>query len=152
MLRRSLLALPAAVMLPGLMLPRHTLGQAPTSLEQAVDRAGRDRDGRMLGDDGFMHYWVHDHYQDYFPHQDCPCHDGECRPTTWRRDPKNLRIIQAWINRKWVSADDKTKIRDRTDVPADFPKELREYDAHACAYTQGGVTTLTCLWILNAMI
>lgn len=145
LLRRSLLLTgPALVVLPRMAVPQ--------TLDDLLDKNGRDRNGKRLGDDGFLHDFLHSSYQKYFPLQDCPCHDGECRPTTWRRNPEDRNTLQAFINNKWVSADTKTKIRDRKAIPFDFPSVLLNFDAHACAYGIGPNTTLTCLWILNANV
>jgi hypothetical protein len=143
LMRRGFLILPTLVLLPHTTLSQQTL-------EGLLDKDGRDADGRKLGDDKFLHKWLHASYQEYFPTQKCECHDGECRPTTWRRDPKNARILQAWINGGWVSVGEKTKIRDKNDIPAGFPELLLKFSAHACAYGAHPNITLSCLWILNA--
>lgn len=143
--RRSLLLIPPALVL----LSRTATSQ---TLEELLDAKGRDKKGKRLGDDGFLHDFLHGSYQKYFPLQDCPCHDGECRPTSWRRDPENKDVLQAFINERWVSVDQKTKIRDRKAIPQDFPPVLLNFDAHACAYGTHPNTTLTCLWILNANV
>ena len=110
----------------------------------------QDEHGRQVGDDRFMHDWLHIHYQKYFPTIRCSCSDGECRPTKWRRDPKNGGVIQVLINRQMVSVDSALKIRDKRNLPADFPPELLRFSAHACAY--GDPVTVSCVWIMDAEI
>ncbi len=109
-----------------------------------------DETGKQLGDTGFMHKKLHCYYPTYFPSVKCPCKQGECRPTKWRRHPNEVSTIQVWIDRNWISTTTNTNLRMKKDLPATFPAALLAYSAHACAYGSHPNMTVTCVWIMDA--
>jgi hypothetical protein len=68
----------------------------------------------------------------------------------WRRHPENMGIIQVWLDRQWESASLKTLVKDKRNIPDDFPAEMLKYTAHACAYGVHPSVTVTCIWIMDA--
>lgn len=91
---------------------------------------------------GHMHCKLHTFYQQVFPGWGCNCSTGECRPSTFQRNPNSPEGVDIMVAGEYFPVP-KGRLRNERNVP----EALLQWDAHVCCTSEPPNPTITCAWI-----